>query len=82
VRLAAALLLAVGGALVIDGVLSLGEYVQALVYLTLLNTTTQQIGRALERLQQGNAAAGRVREVLLRAMRISDPAAPLALPAW
>lgn len=80
VRLAAALLLAVGGSLVIGGALSLGEYVQALAYLTLLNTTTQQIGRALERMQQGNAAAGRVREVLLRAPRIADPAEPRPLP--
>lgn len=80
VRLAAALLLAVGGALVVSGGLTLGEYVQALVYLSLLNSTTQQIGRALERLQQGNAAAGRVREVLLRAPRIVDPADPRPLP--
>lgn len=72
VRLSAALVLALGGALVIDGDLSLGELVQFIVYLTLLSAAAVQIGSAFERLQQGAAAAGRIAEVLGHLPRIAD----------
>jgi ATP-binding cassette subfamily B protein len=58
VRLAATLVLVIGGALIINSTLTIGQYVQFLAYLGLLNTAMLQIGRAFERLQQGSAAAG------------------------
>ncbi len=64
VRLSAAVVLAVGGALVISARLSLGQLVQFIVYLTLLSNAAVQISSAFERLLQGAAAAGRIAEVL------------------
>lgn len=72
VRLAAALVLGIGGALVIDGTISVGQYVQFIVYLGLLSAAAQQLSQAYERLQQGSAAAGRIGEVLRRRPRIAD----------
>ena len=73
VKLAATLVLALGGALIIGGDLTIGQYVQFLVYLNLLSNATVQLSRAFERLQQGSAAAGRIGEVLLRQPRVVDP---------
>src|SRR5215207_3069020 len=78
VRLAATLILAIGGMQIIQGQLTLGEYVQFIIYLNLLSTAAQQLSQAYERLQQGSAAAGRIGEVLLRRPDIAD--APDALP--
>ena len=78
VRLTAALVIAVGGALVINGGLTLGQLVQFIVYLGLLSNAAIQISAAYERLQQGAAATGRIAEVLLREPRIAD--APDAKP--
>ncbi|HWQ13828.1 MAG TPA: ABC transporter ATP-binding protein [Roseiflexaceae bacterium] len=72
VRLAATLILGLGGALVIEGRLTLGQYVQFIVYLGLLSGAAQQLSQAFERLQQGSAAAGRIGEVLRRRPRIAD----------
>jgi ATP-binding cassette subfamily B protein len=72
VRLAATLVLAVGGALIIDGRLTIGEYVQFIVYLGLLSTAAQQLSQAFERLQQGSAAAGRIGVVVRRWPEIAD----------
>lgn len=77
VRLAAALVLGLGGALVVGGTISVGQYVQFIVYLGLLSAAAQQLSQAYERLQQGSAAAGRIGEVLRRRSRIVD--APDAL---
>lgn len=77
VRLAAALVLGIGGALVIGGTISVGQYVQFIVYLGLLSAAAQQLSQAYERLQQGSAAAGRIGDVLRRRPRIAD--APDAL---
>ncbi len=74
VRITAAIVLAVGGALVIQQSLTLGQFVQFIVYLTLLNNAAVQISAAYERLQQGAAASGRIAEVLLREPRIADTA--------
>ncbi|HEU5101815.1 MAG TPA: ABC transporter ATP-binding protein [Roseiflexaceae bacterium] len=78
VRLAATLILAIGGVQIIQGQLTLGEYVQFIIYLNLLSTAAQQLSQAYERLQQGSAAAGRIGEVLLRRPDIAD--APDAIP--
>jgi ATP-binding cassette subfamily B protein len=72
VRLTAAIVLAVGGALVINNQLTLGQFVQFIIYLGLLSNAAIQISAAYERLQQGAAAAGRIAEVLLREPRIAD----------
>lgn len=72
VRLATTLVLAIGGLLIIQGRLTIGQYVQFIVYLGLLSNAATQLSRALERLQQGSAAAERVGEVLLRQPRIAD----------
>ncbi len=72
VRIAATLVVLIGGILIIDGELTLGEYVQFIVYLGLLNSGAQQITSAFERLQQGSAAAGRIGELLHRWPKIVD----------
>ncbi|MBC8163418.1 MAG: ABC transporter ATP-binding protein [Roseiflexaceae bacterium] len=72
VRLAAALVLAVGGAQIVAGQLTLGQYVQFIVYLGLLSSAAQSLSQAFERLQQGSAAAGRIGEVLRRRPAIAD----------
>lgn len=80
VRLAAALILAIGGALIINGRLTVGQYVQFIVYLGLLSGAAQQLGQAYERLLQGSAAAGRIGEVLRRGTRIVDAPDAIAVP--
>jgi ATP-binding cassette, subfamily B, multidrug efflux pump len=80
VRLAATLILAIGGLLIIEGRLTLGEYVQFIIYLNLLSTAAQQLSQAYERLQQGSAAAGRIGEILLRRPDIADAPDAIALP--
>jgi ATP-binding cassette subfamily B protein len=80
VRLAATLILASGGALIIQGRLTIGQYVQFIVYLNLLSTAATQLSQAYERLQQGSAAAGRIGEVLLRKPDIADAPGALAVP--
>jgi len=72
VRLASTLVLAFGGILIISHRLSIGQYVQFIVYLGLLSNAATQLSRALERLQQGSAAASRIGEVLLRQPRVAD----------
>jgi ATP-binding cassette subfamily B protein len=72
VRLTTAMVLAIGGSLVIQQSLSLGEFVQFIVYLGLLSNAAIQISAAYERLQQGAAATGRIAEILLREPRIAD----------
>ncbi|MEZ4661947.1 MAG: hypothetical protein R2911_30730 [Caldilineaceae bacterium] len=72
VRVASTVIVLVGGMMIIGNRLTLGEYVQFIVYLGLLNNGAQQITGAFERLQQGSAAAGRIGEVLHRWPKISD----------
>jgi ATP-binding cassette subfamily B protein len=64
VRLTAALVLGIGGALVIQNALTRGQLVEFIVYLTLLSTAAMQISSAFLRMLQGAASAGRVGEVL------------------
>lgn len=72
VRIAATIVVYMGGMMIIGNQLTVGEYVQFIVYLGLLNSGAQQITDAFTRLQQGNAAAARIGEVLHRWPKIVD----------
>ncbi|MCC6455401.1 MAG: ABC transporter ATP-binding protein [Caldilineaceae bacterium] len=72
VRMAAAVVVYMGGMMIIGNQLTIGQYVQFIVYLGLLNSGAQQITDAFTRLQQGNAAAARIGEVLHRWPKIAD----------
>ena len=72
VRLAATIIVLVGGLFIIQEQLTVGQYVQFIIYLNLLNSGAQQITDAFERLQQGSAAAGRIGEVLHLLPKIND----------
>jgi len=73
VRIAATVVVFVGGMNIIGGNLTIGQYVQFIVYLGLLNNGAQQITDAYERLQQGSAAALRIGEILERWPKVADP---------
>ncbi len=72
VRVAATVVVFVGGMMIISHRLTVGEYVQFIIYLGLLSNAAQQITDAYERLQQGNAAAGRIGEILHRWPKVTD----------
>ncbi|OUC06956.1 ABC transporter, partial [Litorilinea aerophila] len=72
VRIAATVVVFVGGMMIIRQQLTVGQYVQFIVYLGLLNSGAQQITGAFERLQQGSAAAARIGELLQRWPKITD----------
>jgi len=80
VRLAATLIVLVGGMMIIRQQMTVGQYVQFIVYLGLLNSATRQITGAFERLQQGSAAAARIGEVLQRLPRIRDDERSISPP--
>jgi len=80
VRLAATIVVFVGGTMIIGDQLTVGQYVQFIVYLGLLNSGAQQINDAFTRLQQGNAAAARIGEVLNRWPKIVDTDVARDLP--
>ena len=80
VMVARAIVLGLGGLMIINGTLTIGQYVQFIVYLGLLSNAAQQLSRALERLQQGSAAAGRIGEVLLRRPDIADAPEAITTP--
>ena len=74
VQLAATIVILVGGMFIMGNQMTVGQYVQFIVYLGLLSSAARQITGAFERLQQGSAAAGRIGEVLHRWPRIHDTA--------
>ncbi|GAB4428755.1 MAG: ABC transporter ATP-binding protein [Chloroflexi bacterium OHK40] len=80
VRLAAAIVLGLGGAYVIGGQITPGEYVQFIVYLSVLNGAAQSLAGAFERLQQGSAAAGRIGAVLRRRPAVADAPDAVSIP--
>ncbi|MEZ4711754.1 MAG: ABC transporter ATP-binding protein [Caldilineaceae bacterium] len=77
VQLASTVVILVGGFLILGGDLTVGQYVQFIVYLTLLTGAAQMITGAFERVQQGSAAAGRIGEILQRWPRIVDARKPI-----
>ncbi|RLT30531.1 MAG: ABC transporter ATP-binding protein [Chloroflexi bacterium] len=72
VRLAATAVVAYGAFLIIDKQLTIGQYVQFIVYLGLLSNAANALSNAFERLQQGSAAAGRIGAVLRRIPSVGD----------
>lgn len=66
VRLAATAVVAYGAVLIINDQLTIGQYVQFIVYLGLLSNAANALSHAFERLQQGSAAAARIGTVLRR----------------
>ncbi|MEZ4673723.1 MAG: ABC transporter ATP-binding protein [Caldilineaceae bacterium] len=72
VRIATTIIVLVGGMFIIGDQLTVGEYVQFIVYLELLNNGARQVTGAFERLQQGSAAAERIGEVLHLLPKIND----------
>ncbi len=72
VRVASTIIVLVGGLFIIQDTLTIGQYVQFIIYLNLLNSGAQQITEAFERLQQGSAAAGRIGEVLHLLPKVKD----------
>lgn len=72
VRIATTIVVLVGGLFIINNQLTVGQYVQFIFYLELLNNGARQITGAFERLQQGSAAAARIGEVLHLLPKIND----------
>lgn len=81
VRLAATAVVAYGAVLIINHQLSIGQYVQFIVYLGLLSNAANALSNAFERLQQGSAAAARIGVVLNRVPQVRNtPNAPAHVP--
>lgn len=76
VRIATTIVVAYGAVLIINQQLTLGQYVQFIVYLGLLSNAANQLSNAFERLQQGSAAAARIGEVLQRIPRVINSTQP------
>lgn len=72
VRLAATVVVAYGAILIINNQLSIGQYVQFIVYLGLLSNAANQLSNAFERLQQGSAAAARIGAVIHRIPQVRN----------
>ena len=81
VRLAATAVVAYGAVLIINDQLTIGQYVQFIVYLGLLSNAANALSHAFERLQQGSAAAARIGTVLKRIPQvINQPEAHAHIP--
>jgi ATP-binding cassette subfamily B protein len=76
-----ALILWFGGNDVVDGQITLGEFVQFTAYLTILSGPLIGLGWTLSMAQQGLASMQRVAEVLMAEPRIEEPAEPVTLTA-
>lgn len=72
--------LAVGGRLVINGTVSVGEYVAFGVYLVMLAWPLIALGWAITLVQRGEAAMGRINALFRERPAITSPASPALLP--
>jgi ATP-binding cassette subfamily B multidrug efflux pump len=75
--LGAALVLWLGGRLVVDGSISLGEFVAFAAYLAMLHWPMIAVGWVLNLFERGDASLGRIAEILDAPLDIDDPAPPL-----
>jgi len=78
VRLAATAVVAYGAVLIINDQLTIGQYVQFIVYLGLLSNAANALSHAFERLQQGSAAAARIGTVLKRIPQVVNQPSAVA----
>ncbi len=78
--LSSAIVLLVGGRLVVAGTISTGTFVSFFVYLALLIWPLVFLGWAINLGFRGSAAMARINEVFRAPSPIADPATPLALP--
>ena len=72
--------LAVGGRLVISGAITVGEYVAFGVYLMMLIWPMIALGWAVNLVQRGEAAMGRINALFRERPAITSPALPAVLP--
>jgi ATP-binding cassette subfamily B multidrug efflux pump len=79
-ELTAALVVLLGGILTLNGTLTLGNFVQFLVYLALIGNSLLQLGTIYQRFQQTRGALRRL-EPLLQTAQIRDAADARPLPA-
>jgi ATP-binding cassette subfamily B protein len=80
-NLGLAAVLLVGGRMVVNGSINLGEFATFNSYLLMLMFPMRMLGIALGMAQRAVASGNRVFEILDRAPRIQPPARPLSLPA-
>ena len=80
-NLGLAAVLLVGGRQVVNGSISLGEFVAFNTYLMMLMFPMRMLGIALGMAQRAIASGNRVFELLDRAPRLETPAHPVPLPA-
>jgi ATP-binding cassette subfamily B protein len=80
-QLAFAVIILAGGLLVIDGKLSLGGFISYNLYLALLIWPLRMIGMWIGQYQRAVASGERIFQVLDEHSDVTDPPAPVALPA-
>jgi len=79
--LGVAVVIAVGGAMTINGSLTLGEFVQFYLYLAILTWPFRSIGNLIGSAQRAAASGQRVFEILDTEPELDEPAHPVPLPA-
>jgi ABC-type multidrug transport system fused ATPase/permease subunit len=79
--LGVAVVIAVGGAMTINGSLTLGEFVQFYLYLAILTFPFRSIGNLIGSAQRAAASGQRVFEILDTEPELDEPAHPVPLPA-
>ena len=79
--LGAVVVLGVGGALTVRGVISVGSFVAFGLYLTMLTWPLIALGWVVNLFQRGDASMGRLAEILDERTRISASTSPQHLPA-
>ncbi|HVW46717.1 MAG TPA: ABC transporter ATP-binding protein, partial [Solirubrobacterales bacterium] len=80
-QLGIALILLVGGRMVIDGNLRLGNFTAFYIYLVMLAGPLRMLGVAMAMAQRAIASGNRMFEIIDREPRIQSPAHPTPLPA-
>jgi ATP-binding cassette subfamily B protein len=80
-QLGVALVLLVGGRMVIDGNLSIGNFTAFYIYLVMLAGPLRMLGVAMGMAQRAVASGNRMFEIIDREPTIQSPADPVELPA-
>jgi ATP-binding cassette subfamily B protein len=77
-ELTAGIVVVVGGIFTLQGILTLGDFVQFLIYLAMISTVLLQLGTIYQRYQQTKGALARL-TLLLQPPQINDPAERAAI---